>query len=66
MLEPSDLELAVDKRYTDFSNAIKQELANKVANNPVIQDFESEFDRIQKLKGIFAQINSTVKEPETE
>jgi len=66
MLEPSDLELAVDKRYTDFSNAIKQELANKVANNPVIQNFETEFDRIQKLKGIFAQINSTVKEPETE
>lgn len=66
MLEPSDLDLAVDKRYTDFSNAIKQELANKVANNPVIQNFETEFDRIQKLKGIFAQINSTVKEPETE
>jgi len=66
MLEPSDLESAVDKRYTDFSNAIKQELANKVANNPVIQNFETEFDRIQKLKGIFAQINSTVKEPETE
>lgn len=66
MLEPSDLESAVDKRYTDFSNAIKQELANKVANSPVIQNFETEFDRIQKLKGIFAQINSTVKEPETE
>jgi hypothetical protein len=64
MLEPKDIELAVDKKYTDFSTAIKQELANKVQSNPVIQSFESEFDRMQKLKDIFAQINSTTKEPE--
>jgi hypothetical protein len=64
MLEPKDIELAVDKKYTDFSIAIKQELANKIKSNPIIQSFESDFDRMQKLKDIFAQINSTAKEPE--
>lgn len=57
MLEPDVLQIAAEKRYTDFSNAVKQELANKLANNPTIQDHVSEFDRINNLKAVFAQIN---------
>lgn len=64
MLEPKDIDFAVNKQYTAFSNAIKQELANKIANDKQIQSYESDLDKMQKLKDIFAQINSTSKAPE--
>jgi peptidoglycan hydrolase-like amidase len=66
MLDSNDLNAAQEKRYTDFSNAIKQELNNKLQNNPVIQSNVSEFERIQQLKDIFSQINQTKVLIETE
>lgn len=57
MLDTQVLQSAEEKKYTDFSNAIKQELANKLANNPIVQSHMSEFDRINQLKDVFAQIN---------
>jgi selenocysteine-specific translation elongation factor len=63
MLDANDITAAVEKRYTDFSNAIKQELNNKLQNHPIIQNHTSEFERIERLKDIFSQINQT-KQPE--
>jgi selenocysteine-specific translation elongation factor len=63
MLDVNDITAAAEKRYTDFSNAIKQELNNKLQNHPVIQNHTSEFERIERLKDIFSQINQT-KQPE--
>jgi selenocysteine-specific translation elongation factor len=59
MLDVNDITAAVEKRYTDFSNAIKQELNNKLQNHPIIQNHTSEFERIERLKDIFSQINQT-------
>jgi len=59
MLNVDDLKLAQEGRYTDFSNAIKQELNNKLSNNPIVQTHVSEFERIQQLKDIFNKINAT-------
>jgi selenocysteine-specific translation elongation factor len=59
MLDVNDITAAVEKRYTDFSNAIKQELNNKLQNHPIIQNHSSEFERIERLKDIFSQINQT-------
>jgi selenocysteine-specific translation elongation factor len=63
MLDSNDITAAVEKRYTDFSNAIKQELNNKLQNHPIIQNHVSEFERIERLKDIFSQINQT-KQPD--
>jgi selenocysteine-specific translation elongation factor len=63
MLDVNDITAAAEKRYTDFSNAIKQELNNKLQNHPIIQNHTSEFERIERLKDIFSQINQT-KQPE--
>ena len=49
---------AMDKKYTDFSNAVKVEMKNKLANNPEIKNYTSEFDRIQDMKNIFNKINT--------
>jgi hypothetical protein len=66
MLDSNDLQAAGEKRFTDFSNAVKQELNNKLQSNPIIQANVSEYERIQQLKDIFSQINQTKVPIETE
>lgn len=46
-----------DKKYTEFSSAVKAEMQNKLANTPQMRDYVSEFDKIQNMKSLFAQIN---------
>lgn len=52
------VQLAGDKKYTEFSNAVKQELLNKLGNSPEIKAYTSEYDRIQNMKSLFKQISS--------
>lgn len=52
------VQLAGDKKYTEFSNAVKQELLNKLGNSPEIKTYTSEYDRIQNMKSLFKQISS--------
>lgn len=52
-------QLAADKKYTEFSSAVKQELLNKVANTDIMKNFTSEYDNIQRMKSLFAQISKT-------
>ena len=35
----------------------KQEMLNKMGNNPDVKAYTSEFDRIQNMKKLFSQIN---------
>ena len=53
------VQLAVDKKYTEFSDAVKQELLNKLGNSPEIKTYTSEYDRIQNMKSLFKQISSS-------
>ena len=53
------VQLAGDKKYTEFSNAVKQELLNKLGNSPEIKAYTSEYDRIQNMKSLFKQISSS-------
>lgn len=48
-----------DKKYTDFSTAVRQELLNKMSNTPVVKNYTTDFDRIQQMKSLFAQINTS-------
>jgi len=48
-----------DREYTDFSNAVKQELANKMINHPVIATAKSEYEKIQDMEDIFKKISNS-------
>ena len=52
------LKSAENKKYTEFSDAIKAELKSKLAGHPTIDKYSSDYDRIQKMKDIFSQINT--------
>ena len=50
------IDLAVQKKYSDFAIAVKSELHTKMKNHEEIKSYSSEYDRIQGLKSTFAQI----------
>ncbi len=62
-MEIDVIDNAIDKKYTEFSDAIKQELSNKMNNNADIKQYKSDFDKIQDIKNIFAKINTDYAEP---
>ena len=51
------MQAVADKKYTEFSTAVKQEMLNKMANNSDMKNYTSEYDRLQNMKNLFAQIN---------
>lgn len=53
------MQSVADKKYSEFSAAVKQEMLNKISNSETIKNYTSEFDRIQQMKSLFAQINKT-------
>lgn len=57
-LDSGVVQLAVDKKYTDFEQAIKSELTAKLSDNAVIKKYSKEFDNIQQMKSEFSRINS--------
>lgn len=57
-LDSGVVQLAVDKKYTDFEQAIKSELTAKLSDNAVIKKYSKEFDKIQHMKSEFSRINS--------
>lgn len=48
---------ASEKKFTQFSDAVKTELRQKLAGREEIQSYVSDFDKIQQMKSAFAQIN---------
>jgi len=56
-LTTQTLDLASDKKFTEFSKAVKTELKNKLKNRPEIQQYVSDYDKIQQMKSKFAEIS---------
>jgi hypothetical protein len=50
------MQAVADKKYTEFSTAVKQEMLNKMANNSDMKNYQTEYDKLQNMKKIFAQI----------
>ena len=50
------IDLAVQKKYSDFAGAVKSELHTKMKNHEDIKSFSTEYDRLQGLKTKFSQI----------
>lgn len=51
-----DIKFAMDKKYTDFSTAVKTELKQKLATHPEIETYKSDFEKIQDMKNLFSQV----------
>ena len=51
------MQAVADKKYTEFSTAVKQELINKLGNSETMKSYTSEYDKIKQMKSLFAQIN---------
>lgn len=62
MLDSTVIDHAVSGQYTEFSGDIKSELQAKMSNHPVMSAYAKEYDRIQKVKQMFAQINGQSEE----
>ena len=56
-IENNIIQAVADKKYSEFSTAVKQELLNKMSNTETMKNYTSEFDKIQQMKSLFAQIN---------
>ena len=61
-LDNDTINLAINKKFTDFSEKIKSELKSKLVNNEVIQKYTNEFDNIQQMKSAFAKITQANSE----
>ena len=55
-LEQETLDAAKDKKFTEFSDAVKQELKNKLSNHSKTKEYVSNFDKIQQMKDSFTKI----------
>lgn len=56
-MDIEDINLAINKKFTDFSTKIKSELSNKLQNHDDMVIYSAEIDKIKKMKDIFAGIN---------
>lgn len=62
MLDSTVINKAVDKKYTEFSDAIKAELKTKMINHETSKQYASDYDKIQDMKQMFAKIGSNTEE----
>jgi hypothetical protein len=60
-LNVSVIDSAVQKRFTEFSLAVSNELRNKLSTHPSIVAYTQEFDKIRKLKDSFSNISNPSK-----
>lgn len=57
-LDKNTIIAAINKKYTEFSDAIKIELHNKLSNHPESKKYSSDYDKIEQMKSAFAKINA--------
>jgi 5'-deoxynucleotidase YfbR-like HD superfamily hydrolase len=61
-LDKTVIDKAVEKKYTEFSDVIKTELQNKMSSHPDAVKYAGDYDKIQTMKQMFAQINGQSEE----
>jgi len=62
MIDKTILSSAINKKFTEFSDSIQEELHKKLANHYVFKKYASEFDKIQSMKIAYADINDSMNE----
>lgn len=58
-MDKETISLAVEKKFTEFSDAIKTELKHKLASHEEIQNYTKSVDNYQHIKDTFANINNS-------
>lgn len=58
MLTSTVIDAAQEKRYSEFSNAIKQELHSKLNGHEDVINYVQQLDSIRSMKSAFAEINN--------
>ena len=53
------VDVARDKKYTEFETAIRKELKSRISNNPEVQEYKSAYDNIQHMKSLYKQIQDS-------
>lgn len=61
-LEQDTIDDVKDKKFTDFSNAVKQELKQKLSSHKGTKAYVSDFDKIKQMKSSFAKISKINQE----
>ena len=61
-LDVNVIKMAIDKKYSDFSDAIKTVLHSKLSSHADVQAYSNEYDRIQSMKSDFSNIVSKGQE----
>jgi hypothetical protein len=62
MIDKNVIDSAIDKKYTEFSDAIKVELKNKMNGHDTAKEYSSAYDKIQQMKNVFAKISNPDQE----
>lgn len=57
MLTNTTIDAAIEKRFSEFSDAVKQELHTKLSSHEVITNYVAQFGNIRNMKNAFAEIN---------
>jgi len=57
MLTSTTIDAAVQKKFTEISDAVKKELHSKLNDHDDIRNYSKQFDDIQTMKNAFAEIN---------
>lgn len=52
------ISLATDRKFTEFSDAIKNVLRDKLSSHEVVKDYATKIDDFSKMKSVFSGINS--------
>jgi len=55
-ISKEELKLATDKKFTEFSKAVKDELKSKLNNHPTVKKHISDYEKIQQMKDSFKKI----------
>ena len=65
-----DIESAIlaskEKKYSEFEDAIKNELKTKLAKHPTIKKYSDGIDQMNALKAAYSEINKRFEEPEVD
>ena len=64
-VDQSALDAVKDKKFTEFSDAVKHELKQKLSNHKITKKYVSDYDKIKQMKDSFAKI-ANINEPDND
>jgi hypothetical protein len=60
-LSTQTIKNATNKKYTDFSNEIREVLRSKMREHSISKKYANEYDEIARMKSVFSEINTKTR-----